>query len=82
MKNKSEQDVEITINAPLKFEVGDYISIIDEPITNKENLYKVIGHQNYNKNYHPSYNVSSFRIHKIFFFLNPKHYQQNHGNHK
>lgn len=36
---------------PFMFNEGDYIYIIDEPITNTQNLYKVIGHQNYNKNY-------------------------------
>lgn len=36
---------------PFMFDEGDYISIIDEPITNNQNLYKVIGHQNYNKDY-------------------------------
>jgi hypothetical protein len=51
MENKSEQDAEITNNAPFKFEVGDYISIIDEPVSNTQNIYKVIGHQDYNENY-------------------------------
>lgn len=36
---------------PFMFNEGDYISIIDEPITNYQNLYKVIGHQNYNTNF-------------------------------
>jgi hypothetical protein len=40
---KSEENYE--------FNEGDYVYIIDEPITNTQNLYKVIGHQNYNKNF-------------------------------
>lgn len=45
-----EEEVKETV-IPFMFDEGDYISIIDEPITNNQNLYKVIGHQNYNKDY-------------------------------
>lgn len=51
METKLEQEAEKTSDAPFKFEVGEYVMIIDEPVTNKENIYRVVGHQNYNKNY-------------------------------
>jgi tetratricopeptide (TPR) repeat protein len=51
MEKKLEQEAEKTSNTPFKFEVGQYISIIDEPISNNENIYRVVGHQNYNNTY-------------------------------
>ena len=50
-KLESEASVEKSNNPPFKFNEGEYVSIIDEPKTNKENIFKVVGHQNYNENY-------------------------------
>ena len=49
METKLEQEAEKTSDAPFKFEVGEYVMIIDEP--NNENIYRVIGHKNYNNTY-------------------------------
>ena len=46
-----KSNLEEKTNAPFKFEVGEYVMIIDEPITNNENTYRVIGHANYNSDY-------------------------------
>lgn len=49
-ENLVQEEVKKTV-IPFKFDEGDYVSIIDEPVSNTQNIYKVIGHQDYNENY-------------------------------
>jgi hypothetical protein len=51
VSNENERLSKESNKAPFKFNEGEYVSIIDEPISNNENIYRVVGHQNYNNTY-------------------------------